>query len=132
MPWNPSLPGATAQSDNQGTTRPGIGAVSSAARTASGNSVALYAGTTANTVNVALFVTAVSGTTPSMTISIDWSNDGTTWFQSETPDTMTAVTATGNKVKPFVVKAQYFRIVWAITGTTPSFTFSVDTTFQDD
>lgn len=69
-------------------------------------------------------VTAVSGTTPSMTLSLQWSHDGgTTWADADPVDGFTAITATGPKVKDFAVKAPHVRLAWAITGTTPSFTF---------
>jgi hypothetical protein len=72
-----------------------------------------------------LDVTAASGTTPSMTVNVEWSMDGIAFAPAETADTFTAVTATGRKVKTFSVKAPSFRVVWTISGTTPSFTFSV-------
>lgn len=68
--------------------------------------------------------TAVSGTTPNMALSIEWSRDANTWMAAETPDTLTAMTAAGKKSKDFAVKADYMRLVWTITGTTPSFTFA--------
>lgn len=99
----------------------------SAARATSGNQVgALAQG--GMTLAVLVDVTAVSGTTPSMTVSVEWSQDGgTTFAQADPADTMTAITATGTKAKNFVVKGSTFRVVWTITGTTPSFTFSVRT-----
>lgn len=71
-------------------------------------------------------VTAVSGTTPSMACTVQWSNDGTTWFDGDPVDAMTAITTTGAKAKDFVTRGQFARLAWAITGTTPSFTFTVD------
>jgi hypothetical protein len=59
-----------------------------------------------------------------MTVSVEWSSDGTNFATADTADSMTAVTATGRKVKTFTARAEYFRLAWAITGTTPSFTFS--------
>jgi len=94
----------------------------SAARTASGTSAGF--GTPADKLSVLLDVTAVSGTTPSMTVTVEWSSDGTNFATADPQDSMTAVTATGRKVKTFDVRAEHFRLAWAITGTTPSFTFS--------
>jgi hypothetical protein len=130
--WDPTVGGSTAQADSQTTPRPGVAAVPSAARTTSGNSGALYAGPNANQVDILLLVTAASGTTPSMTVSVEWSVNGTTFAPAETPDAFTAVTTAISKAKQFAVKAPYFRIVWTITGTTPSFTFSADVSFLDD
>lgn len=35
--------------------------------------------------------------------------------------------ATGAKVKQFTIKAPYYRVVWTIAGTTPSYTFTIHT-----
>ena len=95
----------------------------SAARTATGNSGAI--GCDSSVLTVLLDVTAVSGTTPSMTVSIEWSTDGgTTFCAAETADAFTALTATAKVCKQFRVKSNVYRIVWTISGTTPSFTFS--------
>ena len=99
----------------------------SAARTTSGNSGQVTV--EGPTFGVMLNVTAVSGTTPSMTLSIEWSPDGVTWYPGETADAFTAITATGARAKAFPVKGPYARASWAITGTTPSFTF-VATSFN--
>lgn len=100
----------------------------SAARTASGNSGAFTLTEGNQNLSVLVDVTVVSGTTPSMTISVEWSDDsGTTFAQADPADAMTALTTTGTKAKIFQVKAPWFRVVWTITGTTPSFTFSVRT-----
>lgn len=76
-------------------------------------------------VAIALIVTAVSGTGPSMTVSVQWSHDaGTTWSDADPADVFPAVTATGNRVKEFARKGGHARLAWTISGTTPSFTFS--------
>lgn len=98
--------------------------VASAARTTTGNSGAVATPAGAN-LAVLVNVTAVAGTTPSMTLSVEWSHDGgNTFAQADTADTFTAITAAGAKVKAFPVKGEHFRLVWTITGTTPSFTFA--------
>lgn len=102
--------------------------VSSAARTASGNSGVLTGYGDASTLRALLAVTAVSGTTPSMTVLIEDTLDGTNWF---TIGTFAAKTATGveviNVTAPF---AERLRVSWAITGTTPSFTFALTVASQ--
>jgi hypothetical protein len=40
-------------------------------------------------------------------------------------DAFAQVTAAGNKIESYTVKAPYYRVVWAVGGTAPSFTFSV-------
>ena len=105
--------------------------VASAARTVSGDSGVLQVGGSvsyghADTVSLAADVTAVTGTSPSMALSVEWSLDGgTTFAPSQPADDFTAFTGAGRAVKLFEVKAPTYRLVWALTGTTPSFTFSV-------
>lgn len=97
--------------------------LASAARTTTGQSTACDTGLL-DSIAVFIEATAVSGTSPSMTVSVEWSFDGTSWFTADPVDTMTAITAAGKKVKRFDVKGTLFRLNYAITGTTPSFTFS--------
>lgn len=78
--------------------------------------------------NLIANVTAVSGASASMTLSVQWSEDGTVWADSDPVDTFTAITATKSVVKQFQVKARLFRVVYTITGTSPSFTFSLTAT----
>ncbi len=105
--------------------------VASAARTTSGNSGALTVGGPVafgapDTIALLLNVSAVSGTSPSMSVSVEWSMDGTNWAVGDPADAFTAAfTAAGARVRLFDVKAAAYRVVWAITGTTPSFTFTV-------
>lgn len=96
----------------------------SAARTTSGNA-SILAADTGDTLALQVDVSAASGTTPTLDISIQWSMDGTIWSPAATPDTFTQITAVSSAVKTFAVKAPNYRVVYAIAGTTPSFTFSV-------
>jgi len=98
--------------------------VASAARTTTGNSAALVCEKGLN-LNLLVEVTAASGTTPSLALTVEWSMDGTNFGALDTaPDGFTAITAaTVRVVKQFPVRAPFFRVVWTITGTTPSFTF---------
>lgn len=97
----------------------------SAARTATGNSGAVRTPRGALRLAVLVDVTAVSGTSPSATFSVEWSHDGTTFAVADTTaDAFAAVTAAASRVRSFEAKGEWFRLVWTITGTTPSFTFS--------
>lgn len=73
---------------------------------------------------VMIDLTAVSGTSPNMTVSVQWSNDGSVWFNADPADAFTALTAAGKVTKLFTVKGLYARLNYTITGTTPSFTFA--------
>lgn len=100
-------------------------AVPSAARTATGNSGAIAV--QAGNLGIGLNVTAVSGTTPSMTVTVEWSYDGTNFGVGETTDSFAAITAAKVTNRLVPVRAPYYRLVWTITGTTPSFTFTATT-----
>lgn len=79
---------------------------------------------TGDDIAVMIDATVVTGTSPSMTVSVQWSYNATDWFTADPADVMTAVTAAGKAVKSFTVKGNYARLNYAITGTTPSFTFA--------
>lgn len=111
-------------------TRQVVTARASAAATTSGTTSGLSTGYL-NTIDIFIDATAVSGTTPSMTVTVEWSNDNTNWFGADTPDTFTAITAAKKVVKEFASKGQYFRLNFAITGTTPSFTFAATALIGD-
>lgn len=95
----------------------------SAARTTTGAGSAFGAFGYADTLRAQLNVTAASGTTPSVTVLIEDTVDGTNW---NTIGTFAAKTTTGREVinvtAPFT---DVIRASWTITGTTPSFTFDV-------
>lgn len=108
--------------------------VPSAARTTSGDSgsISLFESLRVSSeeqdvdrVNLLVHVTAVGGVGPSMALAVQWSHDGTNFVASDPADSFTAITTSGGVVKSFTVKAPSYRIVWTVTGTTPSFTFSV-------
>lgn len=99
--------------------------LTSAARTSTSTSGAIASVPNATQVGITVNVSAVSGTTPSMTLSVEWSNDGgTTWHVGDPADQFTAITAAAAVAKAFSVKGAAYRLKWTITGTSPSFTFS--------
>jgi hypothetical protein len=104
--------------------------VASAARTTTGASGAIPIGSGVSTVELELEVTAASGTSPTLQLGVQWSDDGVNFGNNDgTADTFASVTAAGNVVKNVPVRAPYMQITWTIGGTSPSFTFAVlDTT----
>lgn len=104
--------------------------VTSAARTTSGNSAAVGVPLGRASVAVQVDVTAASGASPSMALTVEWSADGTTWFKSDPADSLTAITATVAVVKRLEAKGSFLRLAWAITGTVPSFTFAANLWFS--
>lgn len=77
----------------------------------------------ASTARLSLDVTAASGTTPSLTVNIQTSHDGATWV---TVGSFAARTAPGSERKVFNGLDQFVRASWTVTGTTPSFSASVN------
>lgn len=93
----------------------------SSARTAAGSGPAVDTGER-STLRLTLNVTAASGTSPSLTVTIEHSGDGSTWRPHSSFAAATAVTT---ERKTFGGIDRYVRATWAVAGTTPSFTFSV-------
>lgn len=91
--------------------------------TASGNEVGSHVVTT-NSIAIQVEVSAVSGTSPSATLSVLWSDDGVTFSPASPADAFAAFTAVGSVAEAFSVKGQMFRLAWVVSGTTPSFTVS--------
>jgi len=109
---------------------PSTSIVASAARTTNGTSAAVAVPLGRSGVSVQVGVSAVAGTSPNMALSVEWSTDGVAWFKSDPADTLAAITATGNVSKSIAAKGDFLRLAWAITGTTPSLTFSADLWFS--
>lgn len=101
--------------------------VASAARTATGQSTVQVDPQTASVIALKVALTAHSGTTPTLDLTVEWTDDGGSTFYSADPaDAFTQLTTTDKSiVKTFVRKAPGYRIKWTIAGTTPSYTFSV-------
>lgn len=104
-------------------TREPVTVLASAARTATHQSNAFDCGSL-DSIILLIDATAVTGTSPSMTVNVEWTHDGTNWFVADTADAFTAITAAGKKVKRFDVKGLKFRLNSTVSGTTPSFTYS--------
>lgn len=97
--------------------------VASAARTTSSDSGIWDGFSQAQTLRLLLNVTAASGTTPSLTVVAEDTLDGTNFFPIAT---FAAKTAAGTEILNVTLPfANRLRVRWTITGTTPSFTFSV-------
>lgn len=95
----------------------------SAARTATGNSGWIDSAGLDDLV-LELNVTAASGTTPNLVVSVETAQDNA-GQDSRQVGAFAAKTAAGSERKSFPGIDNFFRVVWTITGTTPSFTFSV-------
>ena len=77
-----------------------------------------------NTLRLTLNATAVSGTTPSVTVTVETSADGSTNWQ--TVASFAAVTAVSSQRKVFTGLDRFVRLnATAVSGTTPSVTYTV-------
>jgi hypothetical protein len=74
------------------------------------------------TLRLTLSVTAAGGTTPTLDVTVQTSQDGITWRSLGVFSTQTAV---GSLRESFTGADRYVRVSYAIGGTTPSFTFGV-------
>jgi hypothetical protein len=108
--------------------------------TASGNGATNIEGDNSDTRGAFFMVdvTAVTGTTPTMTVRVQWTADGVNWHDLDTTNAQTAsITGTGRhilKVYPGMTAASNaacnsplppkHRLAWTLGGTTPNFTFS--------
>ena len=93
----------------------------SAARTASDNGSSVELGDR-GTLRLDLVVSAASGTLPSLQVDIQTSKDGTTW---RAIGGFTALAAAGSQRASFPGCDRFVRASYTLSGTTPSFTFSV-------
>lgn len=103
--------------------------LASAARTTTPGDTAVLNASVGNAVSLLLSTTAKTGTTPTLTCTVQWSFDKTTWFAGPTGDNFTAVndTAVVTEFKDVVLRAPYLRVHYVIGGTaTPGYTFSVN------
>ncbi len=91
-----------------------------AALTATGNSSALDVKKTAiDGITVELAVTAASGTTPTLDVTIQESDDNSTW---RNVSTFPQITGTGRWFRRVASGSRYLRAARTVGGTTPSFT----------
>lgn len=94
----------------------------SAAKTATGTSTAFESGGH-GTARLTLANTAIAGTsTPTLTVTVQTSTDGATWYTS---GVFTAVTTGSTSEQKLFIVDRFVRLSYVISGTTPSFTFSV-------
>jgi len=93
-----------------------------AARTATGNGDAVGLGDR-GTLRLLLDVTAASGSSPTLDVTVETSYDSVTW---RSLGTFAQKIAVGTERKSFVGADRYVRATWTIGAVaTPSFTFSI-------
>jgi hypothetical protein len=90
--------------------------------TASGNSNAFVLPSASGNLEVLVAVSAISGTSPSLTPKLQVSMDGANWFDAATGSAMTTVS---NQRLACQTLCGYGRVVFTVSGTTPSLTTAV-------
>lgn len=107
----------------------------SAAQTTSGSAPAFWTGGCITGIVIEVRVTAASGTTPQLNLFLNDTFDGTNWNQVAAINA-SPITAAGAVVKRINLRdtpvTDRLQISWTITGTTPSFTFSVNAFLDRD
>jgi uncharacterized protein YfaA (DUF2138 family) len=99
--------------------------LASGAVTATGTSAGIDVGG-AGTLRAQVQVTAATGTSPSLTVTIQTSHDaGATDAWRTAGAAYGALTAAGNSPYQCFVVDRYVRVSYAVSGTTPNITFSV-------
>lgn len=102
----------------------------SSAQTASGSSSALTTVGPYQNALVTLNCTASSGSSPTLNVKVQISDDGgTTWYDLS-GSSFTQLTGTGSQAIQITNFGDTIRAVWTITGSTPSFTFAVKGVFK--
>lgn len=97
--------------------------VASAARTATGTSTAVNT-EDVDEIEAELNVTAASGTTPTLDVTLETKTDTGDWYTVGAFPQQTGIVANVGRV--FTGLGDQIRWKWTIGGTTPSFTFTVD------
>lgn len=102
----------------------GISLLDHASRTSSGDGSSHDSGSSSSDGAVAhLHVTAVSGSSPTLDVTVQHSSDGSTWADLITFDQATTTDSQRKTVTGTV--DQHLRVTWTIGGTDPSFDFAV-------
>jgi hypothetical protein len=90
--------------------------------TATTSSAAIAAPGGAADVLVMVHMSAVTGTGPTLTVTLEQSADGATGWAAVAGGASAALTAAGNAVANAAVTQPFIRVTATIGGTTPSFT----------
>lgn len=101
--------------------RSAIDLAASSARTSSGTGASVDMGA-ATTAVLRLDVTAASGSSPTLAVTVQTSPDGTTWASL---GTFATVSGAGAVERRFPGAAKLVRAAWTIGGGSPSFTFTI-------
>lgn len=108
--------------------RPIFSIANNAALTTSGNSTGVAVqpvGNIGGPVSCHVAVTAVSGSSPTLIVSLQWSWNNSTWITASADETFTTMTTTGAALLTVPSRAPYVRAAWTVAGGTPSFTAAI-------
>lgn len=103
----------------------GASAEASSAKTASGNSAAALTNASGRNAHFTVNVSATAGTGQSLTVRVQVQDFVSNNWVDLPGAASAAITATGTYIFTVSNLPRTYRLAWAISGTTPSFTFSV-------
>jgi hypothetical protein len=108
--------------------KPVLTVANNAVITTSGNSTGVAVqpvGNVGGAVTCHVAVTAVSGSSPTLTVSLQWSQNNSTWITANADETLATMTTTGAALLTVPSRAAFVRAAWTVTGSTPSFTAAI-------
>lgn len=108
--------------------KPVLTVANNAVLTTSGNSSGIAVqpvGNVGGPVSCHVAVTAVSGSSPTLVVSLQWSWNNSTWITANADETFATVTAIGVALLTVPSRALFARAAWTVAGGTPSFTVAI-------
>lgn len=78
-----------------------------------------------------LDVSAVSGTSPTLDVTVEWSSDGHVFAAHSSPDTFPQITAAEVTKLQMRARDHYYRLAYTVGGASPSFTVDAITDYSN-
>lgn len=102
----------------------GSGSLASATKTTTGTSAAFDSSNLAS-LNATLAISAASGTSPTLDVTLETTADGTNYYTAGTFPQQTGVATVARVIGDLGLTSRW---KWTVGGTTPSFTFTITAT----
>jgi len=108
--------------------KPVVTVANNSVLTTSGNSAGVAVqpvGNVGGPVSCHVAVTAVSGSSPTLGVSLQWSQNNSSWITANADETFAPITSTGAVLLTVPSRAAFVRAAWTVGGGTPSFTAAI-------